>query len=81
MGWATLDTAPRDKPIWLYVPAISWTHGEDGRPSHVVNAVVVAQWDKAQGAWIRTDNADHVYPSLWNDANPAGHKPDDPELR
>lgn len=78
MAWADLHTAPRDKPVWLYVPAYSWTVGPGGQATAVVNAARVARWDRARGAWIDRETDHPVYPSLWSDSDPDGAMPDNP---
>lgn len=77
MGWASLDTAPRDgSEVWLFLPAASWTARADGTVTEVKHATIVAKWN---GHWVnRAGNA--VYPSLWHDAPVTGEAPQDPEL-
>ncbi len=78
MAWAPSHDAPRDRPVWLYVPAYSWTSDASGRPTSVVNAARVAQWNEARSAWIDRETGHQVYPSLWSDADPSGPMPDNP---
>ena len=80
MGWQPSHYAPRDRPVWLYVPAYSWETAAGGHAKAVVNAARVAQWDKAQGGWIDQKTGHAVYPSLWSDADPSGPMPDNPMI-
>ena len=78
--WAPSHDAPRDRPVWLYVPTYSWKADPNGRPTEVVNAARVAKWDRLRAAWIDRETHQPVYPSLWCDADPNGVMPDFPMI-
>lgn len=77
-NWRTLPDAPRDKPIWLFLPSSQFKADDQGRPISVEHEVVVAQWSAEQSVWL--SGARHVYPSLWCDAPVNGDAPEPPVL-
>ena len=79
-NWQPVQTAPRDQPIWLFLPSIGFTHAPDGTVSNVTHACVVGQWDAARSAWINRETGADVYPSLWCDHDVTGVMPDNPLL-
>lgn len=80
MTWARSHDAPRDRPVWLYVPGYSWTSDANGRPTSVVNETRLAKWDNLRSAWIDRKTGHEVYPSMWCDADVEGPMPDNPVI-
>ena len=81
MGWQPSHDAPRDRPVWLYLPASAFKRTDSGTVIEVSNEIVVAHWDKKHGTWLATDRFERaVYPSLWHDASVDGPPPAAPEL-
>jgi hypothetical protein len=78
MDWRDLHDAPRDRPIWLFLPAAKYTARPDGSVADVQHEAVVGAWRGDQSAWMVGDR--HVYPSLWNAAPIDGVMPDNPLL-
>lgn len=81
MTWDVSHNAPRDRPVWLYLPCASFKADEQGRPTEVRTDSVVASWDHVRSAWIARDTGHPVYPSMWCDADVNGVKPDNPMLK
>lgn len=80
MAWAPSHDAPRDRPVWLFLPGAEFKALANGTVTDVKHAAVVAQWDAARGAWINRKTGHEVYPSLWSDADVDGVMPDNPML-
>lgn len=78
MPWRDLHDAPRDKAVWLFLPAAKYTARADGTVADVQHEVVLAQWRGDQSTWMAGNR--HVYPSLWSDADPTGDAPEQPVL-
>ncbi len=74
--WQPYQTAPMDRPVWMFLPSSIYKTDEQGRPTDVKHEVVLAEWDAKRQHW--TDNTGRlIYPSLWSDA-PNGGKPPAP---
>jgi hypothetical protein len=80
MTWDVSHNAPRDRLVWLYLPAASYTTDERGHGTSVKPGVVLAHWNVKDSAWIMKGSNTHIYPSLWSDADPEGLKPDNPVI-
>ncbi len=78
--WHSVHDAPRDRAVWLFLPSAKWTAKPDGTVTDVEHACVVAQWDKAQSAWINRTTGGPVYPSMWHPADIDGAAPEMPKL-
>lgn len=78
-AWHTLETAPRDRKVWLFLPSSKVEFAADGRPTSVKPECVIAGWDHEQNAWMVGDGRS-VYPSMWHDADIGGVMPDNPLL-
>jgi hypothetical protein len=76
MTWAPSHDAPRDRPVWLFLPGGRWKSDERGRHTEIHNECVVAQW--TDGKWKARDADRDVYPSMWCDADVDGPAPDMP---
>lgn len=92
MAWYPSHNAPKDRPVWLYLPAAAYTTNERGHATSVTPDCVVGQWDAKRGAWIQQSTAlltlqragefgHPVYPSLFSDAKADGPRPDNPMIR
>jgi hypothetical protein len=64
-AWRSLATAPRDRPIRLYLPGHTHKIGQDGRPTDISHAECVGHWDKASSHWVN-EAGHNVYPSQWS---------------
>lgn len=81
MTWDVSHNAPRDRPIWLYLPCAAYTTNPGGYATSVSPGKVVAQWDVKRSAWIMRDPPhSQVFPSMWCDADVGGPKPDNPMI-
>lgn len=80
MDWAPSHHAPRDRAVWLFLPAASWTAQPSGMVTDVKHTAVVGQWSHEQAAWIDRKTGHAVYPSMWSDAPVDGPMPDNPHL-
>ncbi|WP_339500618.1 hypothetical protein [Pseudomonas canadensis] len=78
MAWFDLHDAPRDRPVWLFLPSAKFTADAQGRPIAVEHEVVVASWNGEHCAWVTDER--YVFPSLWSDADPQGASPELPVL-
>ncbi len=76
--WTSLHDAPKDRPIWLFLPSSKFAADANGRPVSVEHETLVGEWNAAQSAWMVGER--RVYPSLWSDADPAGPVPAQPVL-
>ena len=74
--WAPSHDAPRDRPVWLFLPSSSYKTDERGRPFDVKHEHVVAQWSDQDRAWKVRGSERHVYPSMWWDGDVDGPGPD-----
>jgi hypothetical protein len=77
-NWRDLHDAPRDRPVWLFLPSSKFTADSAGRPISVEHEVLVGGWRGDQSAWLCGERA--VYPSLWCDADVSGPAPASPLL-
>lgn len=80
MAWQGSHSAPRDKAVWLFLPAASYTAAANGTVTDVKHDVVVAKWNPARSVWLSREGEREVFPSMWNDAAVDGPAPDMPEL-
>jgi hypothetical protein len=80
MAWYPSHNAPKDRAVWLYLPAFAYTTNERGHGTSVTSDVVVGQWDEKRSAWIQQSSGHPVYPSLFSDAKADGPKPDNPTI-
>jgi len=76
--WAPSHDAPRDRPLWVFLPSSSYKTDERGRPFDVAHECVVAQWSATESVWKMRGSTRHVYPSMWCDADVDGPAPDQP---
>ncbi len=80
MTWDISHNAPRDREVWLYLPAAAYTTNEKGFATSVSPDTVIAKWDNKRAAWVQRDGGHHVFPSMWCDADVSGPKPDNPMI-
>lgn len=78
MPWSDLHDAPRDRPVWLFLPCAKFTADAQGRPITVQHEALVGQWNAEAACWLAGTR--RVYPSMWSDADPAGDAPAQPVL-
>jgi hypothetical protein len=80
MGWTAFQYAPRDRDVWLFLPAASYKQQPNGTVTDVTHAVVRGKWDQKQSAWVDRTSGHVVYPSLCHDADVNGDPPAHPDL-
>ena len=77
--WQPYQTAPMDRPVWMFLPSSIYTTDAGGRPTDVKHEVVLGEWDAKRQIWVEHNTQRPIYPSLWNDA-PNGGKPPKPSF-
>lgn len=65
--WQTMDKAPRDKLVRLFLPCVKWEPDERGnpKPGTVEHAECNGAWDTKVSHWVDVDVDRKVYPSQW----------------
>lgn len=79
--WQTLDTAPKNKIVWMFLPGSIWQSDENGRPvpGTVKNEIVLAEWSEPNKAWFAHDRPTRrLYASFW--AEQGSEQPTEPQL-
>lgn len=77
-AWRDLHDAPRDKPVWLFLPCSKFEVDSNGRPISVEHETLVGEWRGDQSAWMVGNRP--VYPSMWCDAPIGADVPESPVL-
>ncbi len=80
MSWSSHQTAPRDRPIWLFLPSAKYESNAAGHPTKVEHLTVVGYWDATHSAWTDRATGHAVYPSMWHSDPVDGPEPKAPDL-
>jgi hypothetical protein len=80
--WQPYQTAPLDRPVWMFLPSAIFTTDAGGRPipDSVKHQVVLAEWDAKRQHWVEHNTQRQIYPSLWSDAPNGGKPPAAPKI-
>jgi hypothetical protein len=76
-GWCPIETAPKDRWIWLWVSAIArnWEPVDEDQAPYMGH---VARWDGEEGCWIDADYSRVKHATYWREVD-GGPMPVNPE--